>query len=182
MDETNEVAETAVRHITHFLQTYFQSGRWPQTVALHNVEQDPAYQQFDVDLLWTVKDKTGELRVIPIEVKGDRYHQTGNFFFETISNKQKKTPGCFLYTKARWLFYYFVLTHHLYCLPVTRVRAWFLTHVEQFEERETSTPVGNNRYYVTIGRLVPINVVLEAVPGVLQFRRNNGEWQQIRVG
>lgn len=170
---TTGIAKIAAADVTHFLQT-----AWPQTVAVHNVEDDKAYQQYDIDLLWTVVEKNGRLRVIPIEIKGDRYHQTGNFFFETVSNEAKGTTGCFLYTKATWLFYYFVEIGALYCLPMDKVRPWFEANSQRFAERRTSTPVLENQSYVTIGRLVPIKTVLAEVDGVLHYTRQGDSWIQ----
>ena len=174
MNDTTGVGEVAVTAVTHFLETH-----WPQTVSVHNVESDSAFQQFDVDLLWTVANKHGRLRTIPIEVKGDRYHKTGNFFFETVSNASKGTPGCFLYTGATWLFYFFLEIDHLYCLPMNEVRPWFHEHMEQFPERKTSTPVGGE-HYVTIGRLVPIELVLAEVAGVRQYRYEADHWLELK--
>lgn len=170
---TASVAKRAAEDVTAFLHTF-----WAQTVAVHNVEDDAAYQVHDVDLLWTLLDKDGSLRIIPVEIKGDRYHRTGNFFFETISNEGRGTAGCFLYTRAEWLFYYFVDSGALYCLPMHGVRSWFEENMERFEERRTSTPVANGRdHYITVGRLVPIQTVLEEVPGVLCYQREeSGEW------
>ncbi|MEW6499503.1 MAG: hypothetical protein AB1589_44625, partial [Cyanobacteriota bacterium] len=59
-----------------------------------------------------------------VEVKGDRWNRTNNFFFETHSNLEKGTMGCFLYTEADWLFYYFVNTRLLYKLPMPKTRDW----------------------------------------------------------
>ena len=129
----------------------------PATLAVQNVEADPNYQRVDVDLLWQTRSKTAK-----IEIKGDRLHRTGNFFFETHSNREKGTPGCFLYTEADYIFYYFVTPRMLYILPMPQTRDWFLIHVERFRERVTRTPVGRE-YYSTVGRLVPIHEVLHAV-------------------
>jgi len=172
---TASVARRAAIDVTHFLET-----TWPGTVAVHNVEEDPAYQVYDIDLLWSFIDGEGQLRVLPLEVKGDRYHRTGNFFFETVSNEGKGTEGCFLYTKAEWLFYYFVEVGHLYCLPMHGVRPWFEAHLHRFKERRTSTPVGEGQeHYVTVGRLVPIGVVLQEVPGILQYRKEGDLWMMV---
>ncbi|MCB8942439.1 MAG: hypothetical protein H6658_01560 [Ardenticatenaceae bacterium] len=167
---TTAIAHRAAADVTQFLQTV-----WPQTVAVHNVEEEAAYQLHDVDLLWTVLEKE-RLRVIPVEVKGDRYHRTGNFFFETISNEGKGTPGCFLYTKAEWLFYYFLEIGKLYCLHMEKVRPWFLANMHRFKEQRTSTPTRSGSSYVTIGRLVPITTVLAEVEGVLQFQKEGETW------
>jgi hypothetical protein len=174
MTYTTNVAKSAAADVTQFLEEY-----WPQTIAVHNVEDNPIYQEHDVDLLWAVVERSGRLRIIPIEIKGDTYHQTGNFFYETISNESKGTPGCFLYTKAKWLFYYFVEAGILYCLPMGQVRPWFYTYMERFEERKTSTPVGNETY-VTVGRLVPIQTVLEEVEGILQFQKEDSHWVRVQ--
>ncbi|MEJ2749832.1 MAG: hypothetical protein P8183_18270 [Anaerolineae bacterium] len=174
MAYTAEVAKAAAADVTHFLETF-----WSQTVAVHNVEADKAYQPYDVDLLWTVADKHGSIRTIPIEIKGDRYHNTGNFFFETVSNESKGTPGCFLYTGAKWLFYYFVGNGRLYCLPMDKVRPWFHENIDRFAERRTSTPVGKGEHYITVGRLVPIQDVLEEVEGLLIYEKGADGWQPI---
>jgi hypothetical protein len=72
-------------------------------------------------------------RAYKIEIEGDRWHTTGNFFFETYSNQEKATPGCFLYTQADLVFCYFVEPHLLYILsgasstqPTTR--QWALAY------------------------------------------------------
>lgn len=133
---------------------------WHGTVNVENVEGDAEYQRIDVDLLWTTitRDYT-------IEIKADRWHATGNFFFETGSNKEKGTPGCFLYTEADFIFYYFPEPRTLYILPMPRTRRWFLENIARFAERETTTPVGSEQY-TTVGRLVPIGAVVKEVKGV----------------
>lgn len=172
---TAAVARRAAADVTHFLETF-----WAQTVSVHNVEDDAGYQEHDVDLLWSFIDGEGHLRVVPVEVKGDRYHRTGNFFFETVSNEGKGTTGCFLYTKAEWLFYYFVDSGALYCLPMHGVRPWFEENMDRFSERRTSTPVASGQEsYVTVGRLVPIQAVLDEVPGVLCYQKGEKGWEVV---
>ncbi len=172
MGYTTGVARQAAADVTHFLQMFWRE----YTVAVHNVEDDPAYQAHDIDLLWTIVDGNGRLRTISIEIKGDRYHHTGNFFFETISNLGKGSPGCFLYTKAAWLFYYFVGNGHLYCLPMMQMQPWFHENSDRFREQQTSTPVGTDSY-ITVGRLVPIQTVLDEVPGILQYQKRGEHWE-----
>lgn len=172
VDYTTSVARRAATEVTAFLYAV-----WSQTVAVHNVEDDPAYQEHDIDLLWTILERD-RLRIIPVEVKGDRYHQTGNFFFETVSNEGKGTAGCFLYTRAEWLFYLFVEIGDLYCLPMSVVRPWFLAQLERFSEKRTSTPVSGESY-VTVGRLVPIETLLDEVRDVMKFRKVGESWQQV---
>lgn len=130
------------------------------------MEHDPTYQRQDIDLIWTRFLPDDSLKICTIEVKGDRYYQTGNYFFETVSNEGKNTPGCFLYTRADYIFYYFVAERELHILPMPATRTWFLAHLNNFRERKTATPVAPGEAYVTVGRLVPRSVVQAAVPGV----------------
>ncbi|BAY29766.1 hypothetical protein NIES2107_16100 [Nostoc carneum NIES-2107] len=132
MHEAQEVAKLAASDIEAWLRSR------PETIDVVNVEDDPNYQRRDVDLIWTTQ--TGELL---IEVKGDRWNKTRNFFFEIHSNLEKATPGCFMYTEADWLFYYFVNTRQLYRLPMPKTREWFHITMRRFRERSTTTPVGS---------------------------------------
>ncbi|MBI5651149.1 MAG: hypothetical protein HZC40_12000 [Chloroflexi bacterium] len=151
MDATNAVAANATREIIAWLTNR------AETIRVENVEADPRYQKMDVDLIWVTREGARQ-----IEIKADRYHRTGNFFFETASNRERNTPGCFLYTQADWLFYYFVAPRTLYILPVRETREWFLQNCDRFQERATTTPVGDARY-TTVGKLVPIAEVLRVV-------------------
>jgi hypothetical protein len=160
-----QVSERAVSDIDYWLRSFEFTG------YVKNVEDDPHYQSLDVDLLWLYKN-----REYKIEIKGDRWHKTGNFFFETLSNKEKNTPGCFLYTEADFIFYYFIETRALFLLPMPVTADWFRNNLERFSERETTTPFENGSFYTTVGRLVPIDSVTTEVPGVrrlmLQDRRS----------
>ncbi|MHC0068050.1 hypothetical protein ACWATR_35050 [Nostoc sp. UIC 10890] len=154
MDDAVQVANQAATDIEAWLWSK------PEPISVNNVESDPNYQHKDIDLIWTTQ--TGE---ILIEIKGDRWNKTRNLFFETHSNLERGTPGCFMYTEADWLFYYFVNTRQLYRLPMSKTREWFLITMRRFRERATITPVGSS-YYTTVGRLVPITTVMLEVPGV----------------
>lgn len=158
MDDGLQVAQIAASDIEAWLKEN------PETLEVKNVEANPEFQQIDVDLIWTTK--TGEFK---IEIKGDRWHKSRNFFFETASNKEKNTPGCFLYTQADYLFYYFIEPRILYVLPMLATRQWFNVCQNRFRERETRTRVGDS-YYTTVGRLVPIAVVRLEVSGVKQHQ------------
>ncbi|BAY42142.1 hypothetical protein NIES2111_65380 (plasmid) [Nostoc sp. NIES-2111] len=154
MDDAVQVANQAAADIEAWLW-----GK-SETISVVNVENDPDYQRRDIDLIWTTHN--GETL---IEIKGDRWNKTRNLFFETHSNLERNTPGCFMYTEANWLFYYFVSTRQLYKLPMPKTREWFLITIRRFRERSTTTPVGNG-YYTTVGRLVPITTVMMEVAGV----------------
>lgn len=158
MNQSLQVAKQATRDIERWLLSL------SETVRIKNVEDDPEYQKVDIDLIWT--NKSGSYR---IEIKGDTYHKTGNFFFETHSNKERNTPGCFMYTEADFIFYYFVTSRVLYLLPIPTTRNWFIDNINRFRERSTTTNVGNS-YYTTVGRLVPIQVVMQEVPNLTKIQ------------
>ena len=154
MRESSRVAARASTEIEAWLR------EWHGTINVENVEGDVSYQARDIDLLWSTVT-----RDYSIEIKADRWHETGNFFFETISNKEKNTPGCFLYTEADFLFYYFIEPRKLYILPLPRTRTWFMQNLDRFDQRETTTPIGRE-HYTTVGRLVPVAVVVNEVAGI----------------
>ena len=72
-----------------------------------------------------------------------------------------------MYTEAEFLYYYFMETGKLYVLPTEKVRPWFVKHLSEFVERDTTTTIsGGAGHYTTVGRLVPISRVLAEVDGV----------------
>lgn len=154
MEETSEVARKASLEIEIWLLSL------SETIHVRNVEDDPLYRRIDVDLLWY--NQYGPYKV---EIKADRYYQTGNLFFETYSNWESGTPGCFLYTEADYLFYYFPTIRKLYILPMPKTRYWFQSNADRFRERSTRTPTRTG-FYTTVGRLVPIETVLQEVSGI----------------
>jgi hypothetical protein len=160
MNEASNVAKIAAEDIERFLISL------KETIRVTNVEDDPVYRDKDIDLIWKW-EKNGEEKTTTIEIKGDRYHYTGNYFLETISNKSKGTPGCFIYTEADYVFYYFVDKKELHVLPMPSTKEWFLKNINQFTEKETSTPFNNgNGFYITVGRLVNRELLQNSVAGV----------------
>ena len=126
---------------------------------VHDVQEDPRFQHRGVDLLW----ERGE-EVVGVEVKGDRHGRRGNYFFELVSNLEKDTPGCFLYSEAHLLAYVFLRERELHLLPLQATRAWFLARKAGFPLRHTRTRIGEEGY-TTVGALVPVREVLAGVAG-----------------
>lgn len=157
-EDSTKVSEQAAREIESWLNGF------EETVSVQNVEAIREFQNIDVDLLWTTQK-----RRFKIEIKADRWHKTGNFFFETHSNKEKNTRGCFLYTEADFIFYFFVTPRILYTLPIPRTREWFEANMRRFKESATTTPIKDN-HYTTVGRLVPIDAVMNEVKGVKKIQ------------
>src|SRR5699024_5516662 len=118
MTEAMSVAKQAATDIEAFLNGF------KETIKVINVEDVEVYQEKDIDLLWRRYSNDKKVETT-IEIKGDLYHYTGNYFFETISNKSKQTPGCFMYTEAEYLFYYYVNEKELHVIPMEATRKWF---------------------------------------------------------
>lgn len=128
---------------------------------VHDVQKDPRFQHRGVDLLW----ERPSLPVAGIEVKGDRNARRGNYFFELVSNVEKDTPGCFLYSVADLMAYVFLETRELHLLPLPDVRAWFLPLAKEFPLKSTRTKTGAV-LYTTVGAAVPVKKVRKECPGI----------------
>lgn len=126
---------------------------------VHDVQQDPRFQHRGVDLLWERGDE-----ILGVEVKGDRQGRRQNFFFELVSNLEKNTPGCFLYSEAHLLAYVLLAEQELHLLPLPATRAWFLPRAKDFPLKHTRTSLGAQGY-TTVGAVVPIREVRAQVPG-----------------
>ena len=136
-----------------------------KTVQIKNVEGEKDYQKNDIDLVWVYK-KDDKSRMISIEVKTDKY-TTGNFWLETISNEEIGTAGCFIKSKAKYLFYYFTEWDNMYIIPLKKAQSWFLENLNRFRESKTTTKDGLGRHkHTTVGRLVPIETMMEEVKGI----------------
>ena len=148
-------ADRAVQHARAWLLETAPGSR------VHDVQEDPRFQHRGVDLLWELP--SGEVR--GIEVKGDRQPRRRRYFFELVSNLERDTPGCFLYSGADLLVYVFLAQGELHVLPLKAVREWFLPRAKSYELRHTFTQTGAIRY-TTVGAVVPVKDVQEAVPEV----------------
>jgi len=171
------IGKQAVQEVVKFLHTPSVKQHWFDTRLVHSVEDDVRYQPLGIDLLWVVPERSF-LRCITIEVKGDRYASTGNFFFETVSDINRTTTGAFVITKAEWLFYYFLTTGALYCLPMEFVKPWFIENKARFKAKVASSRREASTWQ-TAGRLVPIATVLHEVKAVKAFRKVNESWEAL---
>lgn len=131
---------------------------------VHDVQNDPRFQHRGVDLLW---DRPG-LPVLGVEVKGDRQGgRRGTYFFELISNAEKDSPGCFLYSTADLLIYVFLDRQETHVLELKALREWFLPRAKAYPLKTTKTRTGNS-LYTTVGAIVPVREVLAVAPAVLR--------------
>ncbi len=167
MQEAMATTDLGTKHIVHYL------GRRADTKKIENVEADVDYQKKDIDLLWH-RTVHGVEKICTVEVKVDNYFRTGNYFLETISNVEKGTPGCFLYSQAHYLFYYF-LEVELHIMQLAAVRAWFQPRMNNFVAKRTSTPIGNGSYQ-TEGRLVSREQLQNEVPQSVVIVKYKPSW------
>ena len=141
--EMNEVASEGAIHIESYLKSL------PSTVSVTNVEQDPVYQDLDIDLLAVVKEGDAQ-KTISIEIKVDRYFsKSKNYFFENISNDNTGSPGCLLKSQADFIFYYF-LNQEVHIFRTTDVQRWMALNQTKFKRG-----IAKNKHYNTQGMLVP---------------------------
>ncbi|MED4841553.1 hypothetical protein P9695_14870 [Weizmannia sp. CD-2023] len=148
------VGKQATADVTHYLEQ--EKG-----YKVENVEDMPEYQKKDIDLIAHTSAGT-----MTIEVKGDRYFKTGNYFIETVSNRNKETLGCILYSEADFLFYYFVEPKELHIIDMKKLQHWFKKNSHRFQERYVRTKGSDGKIiYSSEGKLVP-RIILAKEVGV----------------
>lgn len=169
--DTFKVGDSASEKVEHFLKSF------SETLSVINVEKDKDYQKRDIDLLWLFLHRGKSVKKM-IEVKGDT-HSTGNFAFETVSNKEKGTMGCFLYTECDYLYYVFLKTDDLYIFKMDEVQPWFKNNYHKFKEIQIKTEVRNKRgTYTTLCRLVPIKFLLKLFPSTKHISLKNWDYNK----
>jgi hypothetical protein len=160
MQAVQHAADRAVEWVNGFLRADSPGS------CVHDVQADPRFQHRGVDLLW---ERSGA-EVLGVEVKGDRQGgRRGTYFFELVSNFEKDTPGCFLYSAADLLAYVFLDRRELHLLPLPATRAWFLARASEFPLRQAQTRVGTERY-TTVGASVPARRILGEIEGARSIR------------
>lgn len=134
---------------------YFLTNNSSIIKRVIDVRKNPYYQRKDIDFLLVIKDKNGKDKAIPIEIKADYHEYTGNIFCETISNDKKNTPGCFMYSEAKILFYYFPNIKQIYMFDLELVRDWFVKNEKRFPRREVKNYNEKGKYIFSAwGRLI----------------------------
>jgi hypothetical protein len=119
---------------------------------VHDVQDDPRFRHRGVDLLW---DRPGQ-PVVGVEVKGDRQGgRRGTYFFELLSNAERESPGCFLYSEADLMAYVFLDRQEVHLLQLKAVREWFLPRAKAYPLKTTKTKTGA-ALYTTVGAVVPV--------------------------
>lgn len=157
MQEQMETGKTGI----FFCEKYLESLSFVEKVI--NVEENRNFQKKDIDILAKINTKKGKA-LTSIEVKCDTY-KSGNMYVETISNKNKNTPGCILYSKADFLFYFFEKTKILYIMPMKKFREWFLLNKNHFTVKYPSTKNSFGKIlYESEGYTVPLKFLERNFP------------------
>ena len=81
------------------IKSYLEDN--PNIVSIIDVSKVKEYQDKDIDFIVKLKNDED----ISIELKTDTY-DTGNIFYEAISNQEYNVLGCMIKSKAKCLFYY----------------------------------------------------------------------------
>lgn len=147
--DVSTTADQSTQDITEYLR---REG-W----VVKNVEQEKYFQTLDVDLIILKKLPPNQSpSAYMIEIKGDTYYNTNNYFVETISNMTTKTLGCFLITKSDYIFYYFPKEKELHIIPTKEAQQYVLAHQHEFKKRNPSTTDSKGKHwYYSEGLLIP---------------------------
>ena len=111
------------------IKAYLESN--PNIVDVIDVSNNKEYQSKDIDFI--VRLKNGEN--VSIELKTDTY-DTGNIFYEAISNKEHNVLGCMIKSKAKCLFYYFIKTKELYIIDFKEYKDWVNKNNSRFTKKK----------------------------------------------
>ncbi|MFN8393028.1 MAG: hypothetical protein U0136_22225 [Bdellovibrionota bacterium] len=175
-NESTRFSKLGTELAIDLLESFRRPNNWFRTLVVRDTESDREIQRLGIDLLWGVAAATCTV-FIAVEVKADRNHATGNFFFETTSDIERQTPGTFLASSAELYFYTFPDTKEIYCLPLCDTREWFKENIESFHERIAHSS-RDGRTWDTAGYLVPVRAVLSEVPGVRRYQLKDDKWTQ----
>jgi hypothetical protein len=138
----------------------FEQSGW----RVDRVQKDPFGRGMDFDLV--VESPVGG--VFLIEVKGDRY-TTGNLYVEEVSNADKGTPGCLLYSQADWFAYYYVTLGVCYMIPARAFQTWAARRLQDYPTKQVRTGQAGKVQYNSTGRPVPMVDIQREVPGVYKL-------------
>ena len=176
--ENNTFAEQG----EHLCAEYLKSI--PKTLEVYDFRHYEDCRENDIDFFW-LHDKKG-YPYKKVDVKTDKQRKWGNFFFETVSNCEKNTLGCFMKTDSDYFLYLFVeydekskkitKKYDMYFLEIEPVREWFNKVKHNYEDKTPKTYYDNNDKskgsYSSKGKAVPISDVLKEFPDTIKVTFN----------
>jgi len=111
-----------------------------------DVRKNKKYQKLDVDFIF--KDKK-------VEAKSDSCYNTGNYFFEVVSNAEKSTPGWAVYSEADYILIYYPAAGEIHSIYGQDLRDWLVNNSYRFPMITNSTSGRENKLlYHSMGVLV----------------------------
>ena len=123
----------------------------PCIIDLKDVTMVKKYQKLDIDFVieyfYGLKQSW--------EIKTDTY-DSGNICFETISNDNKSSKGCFLISEADYWFYYLEKKQQAIIFNHSKAMEWFKTNQDTFRE-----VIVKNKNYNSINCLIPIKDLIK---------------------
>lgn len=152
----------------------------PNVIEVQDVRDLSEYRSKDIDfLVHTYDEKKKKFSCEAIEVKTDKYYQTGNIFAETVSNINKNTKGCFIKTECDYMYYLFLPQNILYILPMKKVKKWFLDNYDNFITKMTSTcDTDGTVLYKSLGKLIPRERISSEIQEVKIIELNKKKIQE----
>ena len=144
--EQDALAKRGSVHVEKYLKDS------PRIAFVKNVEDDPYYQQIDVDIICGAKEDNS-IQEKKIEVKVDTFFdRSNNYFFELVSNRTKNSDGCLIVTESDFLFYYF-MEKELHIFKTLELQYWLVNNEQRFKKKEVK-----NKFYTTMGIIVPRDI------------------------
>lgn len=154
----NKIASQAALEITQFLVNR------NKVIDVFNTEENKRFQKYGSDLLCSKHDKD-KIVTNSIEIKGDTHSYSPNYFIEVIGNDVKGTPGGMIYTKADYVFYYFINIKELHVIDRVSLQEWIKNNGQALEYRDVRTVDNNNNFlYNTVGALVSRELLKRTIP------------------
>ena len=146
------------------IKSYLENN--PRVINVTDVSNDKKYQDADIDFIVELEG----WGYIPVELKTDRY-DTGNIFYETMSNIEYKVPGCMIKSKAKCLFYYFIKTKELYIIDFKTYKEWVGKNSKRFVEKQIKNiNKRNDGITHSSGLLIPKKTLEKEMTGCFSIR------------
>lgn len=139
-------------------------NKLPQTYVILDRQNDPQYQDIDVDFIW-IYDNKGKIEKKLCELKTDRLaHKTGNMFIETHSSIEHNTKGNFIYTECDYFMYYLIETRKLIITELKPLRSYIKRNKDKYKTKKAKSLLSKDKHYTSKGLLVPIREIEKELP------------------
>jgi hypothetical protein len=116
-----------------------------------DVRKNPIYQVKDIDYICS-----GFGSIWTVDVKTDRCHYTGNYFFEIISNVETNKAGWGYTSEANYILIVYPTSagHELHVLDMAKIREWLIKNADKCKVIENTTKREDGSIYYSQGIIV----------------------------